>query len=275
MAFKFILPPAVQESTVTITWCGEAGDLMFKSKILALPCLGSNLGSAAYYMCHYYLSASLMSGISWYLSVLHREGLWAMPDFWLIQIRLLPKSWYMSWWPHGYLFVRYKPRNRCACPKVGVCLVFVDTAMHFLKDILSTYIPPGSSNGSTSLPTLGIVSVGLIIALKKCCYGRLQQKEPLQQMLPVLTSPCPGEMRVLGSWLRVCLMLLARERLSQLGMSAWENCKSNCKLINCIAILTHEFGFYTSDLWIWLTFLLLRNQLSHSEYLGHGENQCL
>lgn len=62
-------------------------------------------------------------GISWYLSVLHREGLWVMPDFGLLQIKLLSKSWHMSWWPHGYLFVRYKPRNRCACPTVGIYLV--------------------------------------------------------------------------------------------------------------------------------------------------------
>lgn len=72
---------------------------------------------------------------------------------------------------------------------------FVDTAMRFLKDILSTYTPPESSSRPTSLPALGMVSVGFIIAFKSCCYGRLQQREPLQQMLPVLTSHCPGEIR--------------------------------------------------------------------------------
>lgn len=216
---------------------------MLKSKVLALLCLGSNLGSATYQMCHYYLSASLMSGISLYLSILHREGLWVTSHFWLLQIKLLSKSWHMSWWSHGCLFVRYKPRNMCL-PYGRRLFSFVDTAMHFLKDILSAYTPPESSSRSTSLPTLGMVSVGFIIALKSCCYGRLQQREPLQQMLPVLTSHCPGEMRVRKLTLRVSQASGKREAqpagnecLGKLQVQLEMN-----KLHHCPVHLTYEFG---------------------------------
>lgn len=136
---------------------------------------------------------------------------------------------------------------------------FVDTAMRFLKDILSTYTPPESSSRPTSLPALGMVSVGFIIAFKSCCYGRLQQREPLQQMLPVLTSHCPGEIRARKLTVRMSQASGQRET-TQLGMSAWENCKSNWKLANCIPV--------PYILWIWLTGVPLEKRSELSQWIS-------